>query len=488
MIGQDEIIKLIFAFKLKYLRLQKGFSLQELSDETGLSTSYLHDIERAKKYPKVKKIQALAQAFGVDYNYMVSTQSSKKMQPIVDLLQSDFFKEFPLDAFGISTYKLFELFSNTPDRVNAFISTITKIARNYQLRNEHFYSAALRSFQDMHDNYFEDIEAAVQAFRAEFSVKTIDTNTLETLLTQQYDIQIDRTKLAQQAALQDRRSYYSAGQKVLFLHKNLSDAQQRFLLGRELAFQYLAFEERPYLTRLEQIDSFEELLNNFKASYFSAALLMDEQQVLNDFRAFAQLPTWQPEALRQLIEDYKVTPEMFLQRLTNLFVKHFDIHDVFFIRLSTSDELNRFDMTKELHLSRLHNPYANEREEHYCRRWVSINILKKLAVSSTQGALVDAQISHYWNTENQYLCLSIATPDFDNPSKFSSVTVGCLVNEKLRSLFRFLGDPKLPTRIVHTTCERCEIPDCEARVAAPKTIARKRKLEAIEGAIERLEG
>ena len=168
MTEQDKI-RLIFAFKVKYLRLQKGFSYQELSDLTGLSTSYLHDIEKGKKYPKIAKINALAQAFEVDYNDMVSTTASGKIQPIIDLLNSNFLKVFPLELFGLSLYKLFELFSNTPDKINAFISTIIKITRNYQLRNEHFYLAALRSYQEMHDNYFQDLELAVKGLPRKIS-------------------------------------------------------------------------------------------------------------------------------------------------------------------------------------------------------------------------------------------------------------------------------------------------------------------------------
>ncbi|MEM9990434.1 MAG: XRE family transcriptional regulator [Bacteroidota bacterium] len=490
MLRQDEVIRLIFGFKLKYLRLQKGYSLQELSRLTGLSTSYLHDIERAKKYPKLNKINALAAAFEVSYDDLVSTQSSKRMQPIIDLLQSDFFKEFPLEEFGISPSKLFELFSNTPDRVNAFISTITKIARNYQLRNEHFYSAALRSFQDMYNNYFENLEVATQIFRRNLHLsadRIYDIETLEGLLRDEYQITVERTQLAQQAALQFHRSYFSTSKKTLYLNDKLSEPQERFSIGRELGFQYLKLQERSYLTRLGRINSFEELLNDFRASYFSAALLMEETQLKNDFQAFAQLPTWQPEALLKLMQQYQVTPEMFLQRLTNLFVKHFDLHDIFFIRMSARTALEHFDMTKELHLSRLHHPYTNEREEHYCRRWVSINILKKVATHDSSALLVDAQISKYWNTNNQYLCISIATPTFANTHDYSSVTVGFLINEKLRSLFHFLHDPNLSTHEVHTTCERCGIVNCNARKAPPQNMVRAQQLDAVKDAIQHLE-
>ena len=197
---EKDKIKLIFAFKVKYLRQQKKLSYHQLKDITGLSTSYLHDIEKGTKYPKIDKITALAKAFDVDYNDLVSTKASKKIQPIIDLLNSDFLKVFPMEMFGLSLYKLFEMFSNTPERVNAFISTIIKITRNYQLRNEHFYQAALRSYQDMFDNYFEEIESSVKIFRKENKIKgTVPYTTafLESVLEKQYSISIERKSLAQ---------------------------------------------------------------------------------------------------------------------------------------------------------------------------------------------------------------------------------------------------------------------------------------------------
>ena len=102
---------------------------------------------------------------------MVSTNASKKLQPIIDLLTSKFFKLFPLEDFGISLEKLVELFTQTPDRVNAFISTIFKIARNYQVGEEQFYLEALRSYQDMHNNYFPELEEATEQFKEEYSIK-----------------------------------------------------------------------------------------------------------------------------------------------------------------------------------------------------------------------------------------------------------------------------------------------------------------------------
>jgi DNA-binding XRE family transcriptional regulator len=45
-------IRLVFGLKLKQLRLDKAMSLTELAQKSGLSMSYINEIEKGKKYPK----------------------------------------------------------------------------------------------------------------------------------------------------------------------------------------------------------------------------------------------------------------------------------------------------------------------------------------------------------------------------------------------------------------------------------------------------
>ncbi len=493
MLNNEKIIRLIFGFKLRHLRQQKKLSYQELAKRTGLSTSYLNDIEKGKRYPKPAKITNLANALDVDYNYMVATNASKKLQPIIDLLSSKFFRLFPLEKFGINLEKLLELFTQTPDKVNAFISTIFKIARNYQVNEKQFYLEALRSYQDMHNNHFPELEAAVENFKKEFSIKerlSFTSAFLEEQLLEIYGISIDYKELSKNKAIQHIRSYYKPETKVLFIQKGLSTVQQNFLFARELGFQYLDLKERPYETTILKIDSFEQLLNNYKASHFAAALLMDGNSLANDVRLLARENSWKPDLFLNLLKKYNVSAETLMQRLTNIFPHHFGLEDLFFIRLTGNEHLQSFKMQKDLHLSQLHSPYNNELDEHYCNRWVSITGIKALRFVKTKKRktpiIADAQISKYWNTDKQYLCISLAKPSFRYPNKGVSVTLGLLVNPHLKSIFHFLSDPKLKNREVHTTCERCGISDCEARVSPPIVLEQKATQSTILGALEDL--
>lgn len=316
------------------------------------------------------------------------------------------------------------------------------------------------------------------------------TDYLEELLQKHYQITVDRDKMVNHPELSSVRSYLSGSKKVLYLNGALNMAQENFLLARELGFQFLELKERPYLTRMEQVDSFDQLLNNFRASYFSVALLMPELALVEDIRQFAQQVTWQPQRLVQLLDKYNVTPEMFLQRLTNLLPHHFGINDLFFLRMNGRESNTRFDMTKELHLSQLHSPYANERDEHYCRRWVSIKIIEAMwqqPANLHQPLLVQAQISQYWESPNAYMCIALAKTEHFGTPNHSSVTLGLLINDRLRQIFRFLNDPVLTVFQVNTTCERCSMPDCEQRVAAPTALEKIAQQENVKLALEDLE-
>ncbi|NQX41783.1 hypothetical protein SAMN05421820_10948 [Pedobacter steynii] len=492
MITDNDSVRLILGLKVKALRQEKGLSYQQLAEKTGMSLSYVHDIETGKKFPKADKILSLAKILGVDYDYLVSLRASKKLQPIIDLINSDFINAVPWEHFGLTPASLLDLFSNTPDKVTAFISTLLKISRSYQLSKENFYNAALRSYQDLHDNYFEDLEDAVRNFRVEYQWEEdlkIEIPLLEAILNKM-DIQVNRKRMNTMDALQGLRSFYAKASKTFYINKGMSPAQEKFLLAREIAFQYLNITERPYETIIQHSDSFDMMLNNFKASYFGVALLMQEEKFVEDVKHIMMQTKWDDKAWINLWIQYDVTPEMLVQRLTNILPKHFSIDQLFFLRISGEIKKDEFEITKELHLSQLHNPHANATHEHYCRRWVSINSLKHtanlVAAKKYKHPIVEAQISQYWQTHNRYLCISISKPT-GKGNEMISVTLGLLIDQKLLQAMSFVNDAAIPVKTVHTTCERCGIMDCLERAAPPTEILREQKQEKINNALKQLQ-
>ena len=218
---------------------------------------------------------------------------------------------------------------------------------------------------------------------------------------------------------------------------------------------------------------------------------MEEESLLRDVKKFFGAKKWQPALLLALMTQYDVSPEMFMQRLTTLLPRHFGLQSLFFLRFDQTDATAPFELTKELHLARLHNPHGNELNEHYCRRWVSLRLLndaRALPVPDTAAAPVTvagAQKSRYFGTDDEYLCFTLARAG--TPTQVAlSVTVGLRCDDNLRAQVRFLADPALPFRTVNETCERCPIPDCESRAAAPTEIVRLAEKAAFEAAMAEL--
>jgi hypothetical protein len=68
-----------------------------------------------------------------------------------------------------------------------------------------------------------------------------------------------------------------------------------------------------------------------------------------------------------------------------------------------------------------------------------------------------------------------------------SVTMGFEMSDDLRNKLKFLDDPKIITRDVNQTCERCSLFDCKERVAAPVILQKKRQIKQMKEALKGME-
>ncbi|PHN99751.1 DNA-binding protein, partial [Rhodobacteraceae bacterium 4F10] len=235
---EEEYIRLVFGLKLKQIRTDKNLSLFGLAKLTGLSKSYLNEIEKGKKYPKTDKIVILSEKLEVPYDHLVSLKLDKNLAPIGEILQSKILKEIPLDLFGIKENNLIDIIANAPAKVNAFISTIIKISQNYNLTRESFFLAALRSYQEAHNNYFEDIETKVTDFIKAYQInpnKPITSKDLEEILIEEYGYTIDSEELSKHQKLSELRNIYIPKNKTLLIYNDINEAQKTFIFAKEIA-------------------------------------------------------------------------------------------------------------------------------------------------------------------------------------------------------------------------------------------------------------
>ena len=487
-------LKLIFGLKVKQLRLDHGLSLGELSKKTGISISYLNEIEKGKKYPKADKIALLAEIFEVSYDWMVSLQLGKKLAPIADLIRSNIINELPLDVFGVDTGYLLELLSKAPTKLNALVSTLIEIGRNYGLRVENFYHAVLRSYQEMHENHFEDLENEARKFLKSHHVsqtEKLSGRHLQKILENEYGYKISFNLQSNHSHLKDLRAVLIPGKNpLLILNENLTENQQAFIFGKELGYIWLKFKTRDYSTPSLEVKSFDHVLNNFKASYFSSAIIIQENSLVKDLQLFFFFFQWSEEKFSAVVENYHATPEMFMHRMTNLIPRYFGLKQLFFLRFSQIEGENEINLSKEMHLAGLHNPHATVLSEHYCRRWVSLTIFDELSAlkknKAYQHPLAAIQKSQYIGSKNEYLIIAMALPKSGARNINYSISLGFMVNPKLKKIIKFYNDEAIATREVNETCERCPAVDCEVRMAMPVVLEKEQKLKLAKEALEKL--
>ncbi len=485
---EQEYIKLIFGLKLKQIRTDRNLSLFGLSKISGLSKSYLNEIEKGKKYPKTDKIAILSEKLDVPYDQMVSLKLDKNLAPIGELLQSKILKEIPLELFGIKESNLIDIVANAPAKVNAFISTIIEIAQHYNFSRESFFLASVRSFQEANNNYFDDLEQHVLKFSKAYQIdltKPVISKDIEEILIEEYGYIINKDELSTYESLENLRSVFVPKTKTLLLADGIDEAQRAFVYAKEIAYNFLEIKDRLYTFPWIKFEGFDQVLNNFYASYFAGALLIPKEALTKQLKTVFENETFDEAFFLNILKSFNASPESFYQRLTNILPKAFNIQNLFFLRFTHKKDSDRFHLKKELHLSHHHSPRSNDANEHYCRRWISLNVLKDISTNE-KAHQFDIQISNYEGDNAKYLVFSSATKDPFRDRQYRSISIGLLINKQLERKLKFLKDEKIKTQDVGVTCERCSIKNCAVRQAPAIVIDKAIKNKNIEVIVEEL--
>ncbi|KIA88034.1 DNA-binding protein [Kaistella jeonii] len=484
MANDSDFIKTVFGLKMKQFRQKKNFSLQDLANSTGVSKSYLNEIENGKKYPKHDKIAQLAEALNCTYDDLVSTKLDKSLAPITEILQSDFFKEIPLDLFGINKNNLISIISDAPKKVTAFINTLIEISKNYNLSKERFYFAVIRSFQELYDNYFPEIEDKANNYILENNLSNKPySGEFELILKKEFQYEIKSLDLEQYGASGKLRSLYIPEKKLLLLNELLDEDQKTFILAKEIGFNILNLNPRPNTYSWLDFTSFEELLNNYYASYFAGCLLIRKDLLSHEINEFFQNAEWDPKLFENLIEEFTNSPETFYYRLTNILPQELGIKDLFYLCFTKKKNTDKIQILKELHLNQQQAPHANATSEHYCRRWIAVKNLSNLKGNEK---VTDAQISHYKDSGLTYLVISTSQKNPFSDGTNRSYCIGILLNSNSLKKIKFAKSDQIKTVNVGVTCEFCSIPDCEVRQAPPLRLEKEIFNENMKKSIQKI--
>lgn len=470
-------------------------SLSYLADRSKLSISYLNEIENGKKYPKADKIAAIVDALGTSYDELVSLKLTKNLAPIGELLESNILDQLPLDHYGIDISKIIAHMSNASFQLSALVSTMIEMSRSSELSQNTFSRTALRTFREFHDNYFTNIEEAVEKFVEENRIdatKPLSYNTLISILIDKYNYDLNESLLNNYDELNELRAVVIPGKKnTLLLNSKLIQPQKFFIAAKELGYNFLNIKQRSFIHSSIKLETFDHLMNNFWASYFATALIMNKDIFIRNIELFFQSDVWDEKKLFALLDKFQATPEMFFQRLTSLATKYLGLNKFFFLRFSKVMGTDHYNLSKELSLNIRRNPGGYQTTEHYCRRWISIDTLNKLEVEINNKRDLDQRMmgilrAKFFESEDEFLSISVAQSNKLVPNGLSSVTIGFQVNDSLKKKIKFWNDSVIPYRIVNDTCEMCRIQDCQERISKPISLEKADKIARMEKTLNEL--
>jgi transcriptional regulator with XRE-family HTH domain/ribosomal protein S19 len=493
-----KLVNIIFGMKVRKARTEAGLTLSEFANQCELSPSYVTEIEYGRKYPRADKIMRMAAALGKEYDDMVSIKLEPSLSYLESTLSSSIMRRFPFEEFGLEASDLVNPLTREPEKVSALMHAILSIGRRYDLKEEEFLRAALRSYQEIHENYFQELEDAALSFTAEMGAQyglgsdlPTPLETFESILRETYGYTIDYEGIAHDPALQKYRSIFITEKQhtTLFINPALHPKQIKFVLARELGYRYLDLKDRSFASTPNRIDSFEQIVNDFRAAYFGGALLMPRNVLLADLQHFFNQATWQPDEMLRLLEKYAVTPEMLLYRFSELIPQFYGIK-LHFLRFHHTNG-GKYELVKQLNMNQLIVPSGIGLHEHYCRRWLSVRLLQNGAVPvdvSVEEPTVGVQFSEFVHTRDQFLCIGFARPLVLSPNVNSSVLIGFRVDAELRRVVRWLDDPAITRAYIHETCERCPLTavQCQDRHAAPTILDAEKAATARRLALSQL--
>ncbi|MEM9774602.1 MAG: XRE family transcriptional regulator [Chloroflexota bacterium] len=491
----NQLVNIIFGMKMKQARLDAGLTLTEFAKQSELSPSYVTEIEKGRKYPRTDKIMKIADVLDKEYDDLVSIRLEPPLTHLGTALSSPVLGQFPFDEFGIEMSDIVNVLTRSPDKAGALLHAVSEVGRQFDLQEQHFLWSALRSYQELHDNYFPDLEEAAAEFAAEFDLEEtfpITTDQLITILEKNYRYTIDQDKLEEHSALNGYRSVFIRGRHPqLLLNTKLHPFQIRFLLAREIGYVALKLTDRAKTTPPDQVDSFQQVLNDFRASYFAGALLMPHQAMLDDIQDFFDQKEWVAESLKAMMDKYRVSPENLMYRFSELIPQFFGL-PIHYLRVHSQGE--RYRLARQLNLNRLRVPNGLAADEHFCRHWLVVRLLRELKEKRVAGdstgmdtPVIGVQVSEYLDQKAWFLCFGFAR-EMPLEGYDSCGIIGFRIEPNLRNTLHFSTDPEIPQVIINETCERCSLTpaQCSLRAAPPIAVERDSKRLARRKALQEL--
>ncbi len=486
-------MRLILGLKIRQTRLEKKISLKELSEATGISISYLNEIEKGKKNPKPLKIAGIAERLDISYDWLVSLKLDDNLAPFQEILNENTLSNLPLDFYGIDNSKLLELFTSEPSKIAAFIKVIEEISSNYEISQNTFLRYALHSYIELLGPLNQELELKAQDFIKHNKLPVFpDENILKDLLTVKYSIPVNRSRFDENTFQNEIEAIFYKGRvRKLITNELLRKSQRKLVYSKSLASIELNVDQRAVVMPVFQSNRFTNLLDEYRIGYLAGAILIHKEQIrilLTDLMDSVQ---WKPWLIEEFCKNHDILPETLAKRCFSLLKDLMKIDHYYYHKMEFDSVKNEFCLIENFNSSLDVQAPSEKVKEHYCRRWSAVKHSLEISAESKRrdtrdDIMVNSQILIFNDSNNEFLEISLCRISNLNSNKAFTHTIGILLDEKQRKRLRFLADPKI--KILHSanSCERCSELTCKERVAQPVIYNQKRESEAKKQALDEM--
>ena len=452
--SEAQSAKIMVGHKLRKLRKELGISQAQMSEELGISASYLNLLENNMRPVTVQLLFKLGQTYDIDLKEMAEDDSARLTARLIEIFADPILSEQALTRRDIQ-----QMAQNQPIAANAIIalhdsyetmkSAAQKGKDGLETRTLPRPIEEVRRYLEASENHFPALEEAAEACAKEAKLQAGQTFTnLSNYLQERYEI---KTRIMPSHVMGHLLRHHDMHRGQIMLSEILEDSQRVFQLASQLAL----ISYQPQITQIIDDADFESLesrhlLQTTLAGYFAGALMMPYASFLKSARETRH-------DLDLLGKRYSASFEQICHRLTTLNKPSDRGIPFFFLRVDEAGYISK-------RLSAAGVEFA--RHGGACGRWIPHQAFRIPGTIHTQ--LAELEEGQKFFTLARTVVQPRTGPAHHGTPLFA-VALGCeMKHAKDIGLADSLLSPKAPSFTpIGLACQLCEKPECQHRGAPP---------------------
>ena len=448
--------KLLIGPRLRRFRQTLGLTQARMSEDLGISTSYLNLMERNQRALSAKVLLKMAEIYDFDISEFTGAGDAHLVAEIYEVLRDPLFK-----GGSISKNEAEDLVNISPNAAKAMLKLYSK-HRDLSRRNtdmavdrdkvellEQSAEAVetVRRFIHEQKNFFPRLDAAAESLSDELGLTKREPHAaLTERLKDKHDLSV---RIVPIDIMPQMLRYYDRHSKRINLSELLRQSGRRF----QLAYQIGMLEQRELIDEIVKTAALpgreaEGLMRTSLANYFAAATLMPYSRFLKEAESIKY-------DVDLLGHRFGTSFEQTAHRLTTLQKPEARGIPFFFVRIDVAGNVSKRFSAGRFHFSQFGGA---------CPLW---NIH---ACFQTPGTTISQMIQLPDETTYFSIAKMVSRSDgtFNAPAQKLAIGLGCDIAYAPRLTYAQNYNLETPNPTpIGVNCYLCERPHCRQRAHAP---------------------